>query len=76
MDGWPKAVTKIIGLYGIVFMNEKLAPKDPQERLVWHQQKSKSAMDQIKAYCNGLLEKKEVEPNSSLGKAITYLNNH
>jgi len=68
VDGWAKAVTKIIGLYGIVFMNEKLAPKDPQERPVWHQQKSKSAMGEIKAYYNGLLEKKEVESNKFFSK--------
>ena len=33
-------------------------------------------MDKIKIWSDELLEKKQVEPNSSLGKAIAYLNNH
>lgn len=33
-------------------------------------------MNQIKKYCNDLVNEKKVEPNSSLGKAIAYLNNH
>lgn len=33
-------------------------------------------MEDLKRYCNELLESKAVEPNSSLGKAIAYLNNH
>lgn len=33
-------------------------------------------MEELKNYCDHLVESKEVEPNSSLGKAIAYLNNH
>jgi hypothetical protein len=33
-------------------------------------------MNGIKKYCNDLIDEKKVEPNSSLGKAIAYLNNH
>jgi hypothetical protein len=33
-------------------------------------------VNNIKSYCDSLIERKEVEPNSSLGKAIAYLNNH
>ena len=33
-------------------------------------------MEKMKNYCNDLIEKKEVEPNSSMGKAIAYMNNH
>jgi hypothetical protein len=33
-------------------------------------------MNRIKDYCDDLIEKKEVEPNSSMGKAIAYLKNH
>ncbi len=51
------------------------APKDPEERLEWHQEKSGPAMQRIKKYCDGLVEQKKVEPNSSMGKAIAYLNN-
>jgi hypothetical protein len=71
----PKVVTKIIGWYALVF-NDKSAPKDHEERLKWHQQNSTEPMEEIKKYCNGLMERKEFEPNSSLGKAINYLNNN
>jgi transposase len=73
---WPKIVVKIIGWYSTVFANEKLAPSDPLLRLKWHQDHSTSAMQSIKSYCDDLLKQKEIEPNSSMGKAIAYLNNH
>ncbi len=73
---WPKIVVKIIGWYSTVFANEKLAPSDPALRLKWHQEHSAPAMEQIKSYCDVLIKQKEVEPNSSMGKAINYFNNH
>ncbi len=76
VDVWPKEVVKIIGLLACVFTNDHKAPEDQQERLKWHQEKSTPVMDQIKKYCTDLVYQKRVEPNSSLGKAIAYLNNH
>lgn len=72
----PKIVIKIIGLYSKVFANEKLAPPDPLLRLKWHQENSGPLMKQLREYCDSLIEQKEVEPNSSLGRAIAYLQNH
>jgi transposase len=76
VDVWKKEIMKIIGLFSCVFTNDHEAPKDPQERLKWHQEKSAPMMNEIKKYCNNLVNEKRVEPNSSLGKAIAYLNNH
>lgn len=76
VDVWPKEVLKIIGEFACVFTNDHEAPKNPQERLKWHQEKSMPIMDGIKKYCSALIDEKKVEPNSSLGKAIAYLNNH
>lgn len=76
VEVWPKVVTQVIGEFSVVFANEYSAPKDQQERLKWHQEKSGPVMNRLKIYCNGLIEKKEIEPNSSMGKAIAYLNNH
>jgi transposase-like protein len=76
---WPVVVLQIITWFDEIFRNEREAKKlnlDDDARLKWHQEKSKPIMGKIKAWCNELLEKKEVEPNSSLGKAIAYLNNH
>lgn len=76
IEAWPQAVTKIIGLFASIFINDRIAPLDPQERLIWHQENSGAIMEEIKDYCDSLIESKQVEPNSSLGKAIAYLNNH
>lgn len=76
VETWPQMVIKIIGWFATVFANEKSAPTDPILRLQWHQKHSGPIMEQLKTYCNELIEQKKVEPNSSMGKAIAYLNNH
>lgn len=73
---WPAIVTKVIGWFAQIFAKDKWAPSDPEQRLKWHQEKSGPIMNQMKEYFRELLEKKEIEPNSSLGKAIAYFNNH
>jgi transposase len=73
---WPKIVVKIIGWYSNVFANERSAPSDPLLRLKWHQEHSAPIMQQIKDYSDILIQQREIEPNSSMGKAIAYLNNH
>ena len=57
-------------------MNDRSAPETPEERLAWHQKHSSGLMAEIKRYCNELLDNKEIEPNSSFGKATRYLNNN
>lgn len=76
---WPKECIQIVSGFNLVFLNDKLAQKrelSPQERLEWHQEKSAPVMAKIKEYCQKLINDKQVEPNSSLGKAINYLENH
>ena len=67
---------KIALFFTGIFANEKSAPSDPLSRLKWHQEQSGPIMREMKAYCDNLMEEKEVEPNSSMGKAIAYLQNH
>jgi len=76
IEVWPREVTKIIGEFSCVFTNEHLAPNDPEDRLKWHEEKSDPVMQKIKKYCDSLVGQKKVESNSSMGKAIAYLNNH
>ena len=72
---WPKECLKILASFAIVFLNDQIAKTmTPEERLLWHQKKSKPVMEEIRGYCKSLLD--EVEPNSSLGKAIQYCENH
>jgi transposase len=48
----------------------------PEERLSWHQEKSRPVMEEMMVYSKSLLDENKVEPNSSLGKAISYIDNH
>lgn len=73
---WPQEVTRIIGEFSCLFANDHAAPKDPSKRLEWHQECSAPVMERLKNYCDSLVNQRKVEPNSSMGKAIAYLNNH
>jgi len=48
----------------------------PSERLVFHQQHSGPVMKQLHQWLEAQFALKEVEPNSGLGKAVTYLLRH
>jgi hypothetical protein len=48
----------------------------PQERLAYHQKHSQPIMDKLQLYINNLITVEKKEPNSALGKAIGYMNNH
>lgn len=46
------------------------------ERLRLHQQQSGPVMEQLQCWLKAQLDEKRVEPNSSLGRAISYMLNH
>ena len=48
----------------------------PEERLHFHQEHSARVMEKLHAWLGTQFEEKTVEPNSGLGKAITYLLRH
>ena len=48
----------------------------PAERLAFHQQHSGPVMEQLHQWLEAQFALKQVEPNSGLGKAITYLLRH
>ena len=48
----------------------------PEERLLLHQQRSGPVMEQLHRWLEAQFAERKVEPNSSLGKAITYLLRH
>jgi len=54
----------------------KVQGMSKEERLEFHQQNSKSIMDEFFAWLNAQLDEKEVEPNSRMGGAINYMINH
>lgn len=46
------------------------------ERLCFHQEKSKPAMDKLEKWLKFQFDQKKVEPNSNLGQAIKYMQKH
>jgi len=48
----------------------------PAERLTFHQQHSGPVIEQLHEWLEARFALKQVEPNSGLGKAITYLLRH
>jgi hypothetical protein len=48
----------------------------PSERLQFHQQRSGPVMDQLHRWLEAQFAERRTEPNSGLGKAITYLLRH
>ena len=51
----------------------KAQDMDAQQRLLYHQQHSAGPMAELKAWMEYKIATKEVEPNSSLGEAIGYM---
>jgi hypothetical protein len=47
-----------------------------EERLRFHQQQSKTILEALHGWLEAQFAERKVEPNSSLGKAITYLLRH
>ena len=46
------------------------------ERLAYHQKHSKPVMDELRAWMKKQIDERLVEPNSGLGAAIAYLDDH
>jgi hypothetical protein len=48
----------------------------PEARLLYHQEASRPLMEELKRWLDRQLDKRLVEPNSALGKAIAYMQGH
>ena len=48
----------------------------PEERLAYHQKISGPIMDEIKNWCDKVFDEKLVEPTSTLGQSVKYLQKH
>jgi len=62
-----------------VYKNEAVVKQrklSDEERLKYHQENSKPLMDDLEEWLQEQFDQKKVEPNSSLGGAISYMLNH
>ncbi|MCP4408937.1 MAG: IS66 family transposase, partial [Gammaproteobacteria bacterium] len=75
---FPDECTHVIDAIAKVYKNEAHCKKQkltPQERLAYHQQQSRTVMDELKVWMEKQFEDRCVEPNSRLGGAFNYLLN-
>jgi transposase len=76
---FPEQCRYVIETLAEVYKNDEIAKDQnmsPEERLRFHQAESGPWMEDLKLWLNDQLDEKKVEPNSALGKAITYMLNH
>ena len=62
-----------------VYKNDKIAKErkmTPGQRLSFHQLESGQLMEDLRTWLEEQLDQKKVEPNSSLGRAISYMLKH
>ena len=76
---FPEPCRYVLETLGDVYQYDAQARQgklSPSERLEFHQQHSGPVMEQLHQWLEARFALKEVEPNSSLGKAVTYLLRH
>ena len=78
-EDFPDQCLYVIDVFGKICQNDALARErqmSPDERLQYHQEKSGPTLESFHVWLNDQFDKKQVEPNSSLGKAIAYVLKH
>jgi len=75
-ESFPSECVYVLERLRVVYKNDAFARRaqmPAQERLGYHQNHSAEVMEQLQRWMNDQLEEKRVEPNSSLGKAFSYM---
>jgi transposase len=76
---FPHECLQVLEILQEVYKNDTQAQSQgmsPEERLRHHQAQSGPKMDELKTWLAAQIEQRKVEPNSGLGKAITYMRKH
>jgi len=78
-EAFPEECKYVLKIFEKVYKNDaytKEAGMDPNQRLKYHKASSSKLMKDLKTWLTAQLEDKKVEPNSSLGEAISYMLKH
>jgi len=78
-DFFPEECRTVLAALKVVYRNDAIAKRNglsAAERLRFHQTESKPAMTELQSWLHRQFDEKQVEPNSSLGGAISYLLKH
>jgi hypothetical protein len=76
---FPEECRYVLEVLGEVYYNDALSRErklSPEERLLFHQERSGPVMKRLKEWLTAQLAEHRTEPNSGLGKAISYLLRH
>jgi transposase len=76
---FPEACRYVLEMLGQAYRHEAEAREQvltPEQRLQFHQQRSGPVMAQLHQWLEAQFAERRTEPNSGLGKAITYLLRH
>lgn len=75
-DRFTDECRRVIEAFKVIYHNDKVAREEgmsDEQRLSYHQARSKPTMDDLKVWLQRQFDEKLVEPNSALGEAINYL---
>ncbi len=79
LEHFPEQGRHVIEVLGRVYANDEHCREHqlaPEQRLAHHQQYSGPLMQGLKSWMSEQFEQREVEPNSGLGQALSYLLKH
>jgi transposase len=78
-DVFPEECRHVLEMLAVVYHNDAIARErnlSPEERLLFHQAESGPTMEELHVWLVRQFDERRVEPNSGLGKAISYLLRH
>ena len=78
-ENFPEQCRYVLETLGSVYHNDGVARDQKlstEERLLFHQERSGPLLDKLKGWMTAQFAQHQVEPNSGLGKAFSYLLNH
>jgi len=78
VDSFPEECRFVLESLGQVYHHDAIARKEEmsaERRLLFHQEHSAEIMEKLECWMKEQLEQKKVEPNSSLGGALSYMLN-
>ena len=79
VSSFPEECRYVIETLAIVYKNDETTKEEnmtPYERLIYHQAESGPLMEHLHQWMTDQMESRKVEPNSGLGKAISYMLKH
>jgi len=78
-SSFPGEVRYVLDQLALIYKHDdetKRAAMTPEERLAYHQTHSKPIMDDLHAWLRRQIDQRLVEPNSGLGGALAYFDDH